>query len=81
MIGNPLIVIAAAFFAFAATASADNTGGNGAAPVCGGDVLHYMPVPGGYETRNGEAEFNRPLYGWHGDDRELNPCKSLPRRM
>jgi hypothetical protein len=37
MIGNPLIVIAAAFFAFAATASADNTGGNGAAPVRGGD--------------------------------------------
>ena len=78
MIENPLIVIAAAFFAFAATASADNTGGNGAAPVRGGDVLHYMPVLGGYETRNGEAEFNRPLYGWHGDDRELNPCKSLP---
>ena len=38
----------------------------------------YAPVPGGFATRNGDAEFNRPLYGWHGDDRELAPCKSLP---
>ena len=38
----------------------------------------YKPVPGGYETFNGDGEFNRPLYGWHGDDRELAPCKSLP---
>ena len=33
-----------------------------------GAVLKYKPVPGGYETRNGEGEFNRPLYGWHGGD-------------
>ncbi len=38
----------------------------------------YTPVPGGFATRNGDGEFNRPLYGWHGDDRELSPCKSLP---
>lgn len=38
----------------------------------------YKPVPGGYETFNGDGEFNRPLYGWHGDDRELAPRKSLP---
>ena len=44
----------------------------------GGAQLRYEPVPGGYRTSNGDGEFNRPLYGWHGDDRELNPCKSLP---
>ena len=44
----------------------------------GGEQLRYTPVPGGYRTSNGDGEFNRPLYGWHGDDRELNPCKSLP---
>ena len=40
--------------------------------------LRYTPIPGGYETTGGDAEFNRPLYGWHGDDRELAPRKSLP---
>ena len=44
----------------------------------GSAQLRYEPVPGGYRTNNGDGEFNRPLYGWHGDDRELNPCKSLP---
>ena len=44
----------------------------------GGAQLRYEPVPGGYRTSNGDGEFNRPLYGWHGDDRELSPCKSLP---
>ena len=44
----------------------------------GGAQLRYTPVPGGYKTCNGDGEFNRPMYGWHGDDRELNPCKSLP---
>jgi hypothetical protein len=42
------------------------------------DCLRYKPVPGGYETTCTIAEFNRPLYGWHGDDRELAPQKSLP---
>ena len=46
--------------------------------VCAAPALKYMPVPGGFATRNGDGEFNRPLYGWHGDDRELSPCKSLP---
>ena len=41
-------------------------------------AIKYAPVPGGFATRNGDGEFNRPLYGWHGDDRELAPCKSLP---
>ena len=41
-------------------------------------IAAYAPVPGGYAIHNGNGEFNRPLYGWHGDDRELNPCKSLP---
>lgn len=47
--------------------------------VSWGDAqLRYTPIPGGYRANNGDGEFNRPLYGWHGDDRELNPCKSLP---
>ncbi len=37
----------------------------------------YAPVPGGFEIRNGNAEFSRPLYGWHGDDREDNVRKSM----
>ena len=43
--------------------------------VSWGDAqLRYTPVPGGYRANNGDGEFNRPLYGWHGDDRELRPC-------
>ena len=41
-------------------------------------IAAYAQVPGGYAIHNGNGELNRPLYGWHGDDRELNPCKSLP---
>ena len=51
--------------------------GNASGP-CTVTLLKYTPIPGGFSAKNGDAEFNRPLYGWHGDDRELNPCKSLP---
>ena len=45
---------------------------------CTTSPVKYAPVPGGFAACNGDGEFNRPLYGWHGDDRELKPCKSLP---
>ena len=50
----------------------------GATGPCTVSPLKYTPVPGGYKANNGDGEFNRPLYGWHGDDRELAPRKSLP---
>ena len=37
----------------------------------------YLPVPGGFAISNGEAEFSRPLYGWHGNDCMANPSKIL----
>ena len=35
-----------------------------------GCVSHqrYTPIAGGYEITDGEADFSRVLYGWHGND-------------
>ena len=38
----------------------------------------YCPVPGGFAVKNGMSRFSRPLYGWHGDDCEQGPKKSMP---
>ena len=41
-----------------------------------GCVSHqrYTPIAGGYEITDGEADFSRVLYGWHGND-----WKKVPR--
>ena len=40
-------------------------------------VQRYEPVPGGFAIANGGAQFSRPLYGWHGDDNEDRPKRSM----
>ena len=68
-----------AFTMVAAVCMAGNRAfAGGATGPCTVSPLKYTPVPGGFAAKNGDGEFNRPLYGWHGDDRELAPRKSLP---
>ena len=33
----------------------------------------YTPIDGGYQITDGVSEFNRPLYGWHGNDWKKTP--------
>ena len=77
VIGAAALAVAAGGSQFIATAKDSTAKTDAVNCVPPATVQRYEPVPGGFAIANGGAQFSRPLYGWHGDDNEDRPKRSM----